>query len=319
MNMRTKTLLFSILLLLLVAPPAMAQQAVVNARVDSSVIYIGDQTQLRFELTQLPDQHVQQPLFSDTIIDGVDIVAISPSDTTAADQGRIRITKSYTITAFDDSLYYLPPAPFVVGNETIWSKALSLKVVQPFVIDTTQSTIADIKGVYKPPIYWWGIFRVVLIVLGAILLLILLAFLYWRYLYKPKGIDGLVLAPPKRPPFEIAIAELDKIKNEKMWQQANRQKEYYTALTDVVRLYIDGTMDLGSMEMTSAEIIHHIAPCLSDNKGAIDTLKELLTLADLVKFAKFTATPEQNEASLRHAYKFVNDTKPMEVTQDDIS
>jgi hypothetical protein len=57
------------------------------------------------------------------------------------------------VTAFEDSLMYIPSYPFVNGNDTIWSKPLSLKVVQPFVIDTTSHQIADIKNVYTPPIY----------------------------------------------------------------------------------------------------------------------------------------------------------------------
>jgi hypothetical protein len=35
-------------------------------------------------------------------------------------------------------------------------------------------------------------------------------------------------------------------------------------------------------------------------------------LADLVKFAKWTTTPDENEISLRNAYTFVKETTPVE-------
>jgi hypothetical protein len=38
----------------------------------------------------------------------------------------------------------------------------------------------------------------------------------------------------------------------------------------------------------------------------------MLTLADLVKFAKWTTTPDENESSLRSAYTFVKETTPIE-------
>jgi hypothetical protein len=34
----------------------------------------------------------------------------------------------------------------------------------------------------------------------------------------------------------------------------------------------------------------------------------MLTLADLVKFAKWSTTPDENELSLRNAYTFVKET-----------
>ena len=37
----------------------------------------------------------------------------------------------------------------------------------------------------------------------------------------------------------------------------------------------------------------------------------MLQLADLVKFAKWTTTPDENELSLRIAYDFVHQTTPV--------
>jgi cytochrome oxidase Cu insertion factor (SCO1/SenC/PrrC family) len=51
-------------------------------------------------------------------------------------------------------------------------------------------------------------------------------------------------------------------------------------------------------------------PLLNEQKDLYEQLRKMLTLADLVKFAKWTATPDENEMSLRNAYVFVKETTP---------
>ena len=57
--------------------------------------------------------------------------------------------------------------------------------------------------------------------------------------------------------------------------------------------------------------------------GAYGALRQILTLADLVKFAKWNPSPNDNEMSLMNAYLFVNQTKveefrPSEKITDEI-
>lgn len=42
---------------------------------------------------------------------------------------------------------------------------------------------------------------------------------------------------PKLPPHQAAMKEIERIKNEKVWQKG-LPKEYYTELTDTLRTYI---------------------------------------------------------------------------------
>ena len=127
-----------------------AQNITVTAKIDSTQIWIGQQTKFTFELSQQPDQHIQSPIFSDVIIKGLEIVERLKPDTISMSDGHIEINMSYVVTAFEDTLFLIPPFPFVAGDDTIWSRALSIKVIQPFVIDTTQLQITDIKNVFSP-------------------------------------------------------------------------------------------------------------------------------------------------------------------------
>jgi len=107
----------------------------------------------------------------------------------------------------------------------------------------------------------------------------------------------------------VALRELDKLSQEKLWQK-NEFKEYYTRLTAIIRIYLEKRFHIPAMEETSYEILqdwkqHHEAV-----PGLYDMLKQLLNLADLVKFAREKPLPSDNEVNLDNAYEFVRRTKP---------
>ena len=52
-----------------------------------------------------------------------------------------------------------------------------------------------------------------------------------------KPIIRKVKVEPKLPPHQLAMQEIERIKNEKVWQKGE-PKEYYTELTDALRTYI---------------------------------------------------------------------------------
>ena len=80
-------------------------------------------------------------------------------------------------------------------------------------------------------------------------------------------------------------------------------------ITDIIRIYIEKMFNIRSLEMTSDEILDHVQFMKVDRSGAFDALRQILTLGDLVKFAKWNPSPSDNELSLMNAYLFVNQTK----------
>jgi hypothetical protein len=69
------------------------------------------------------------------------------------------------------------------------------------------------------------------------------------------------------------------------------------------------------MEMTTAEIMKELKKTdVTEDLQA--GLKELFERADFVKFAKYTASDEDNAAALPLAVRFVTSTYQMEVEED---
>ena len=287
---------------------AMILALIVSATLDSTTLFIGDQTDLHLRATGEVGEQVTMPMLDKELIPGVEIVDRTIVDTLSLKDGRVQYDQYLTVTSFEDSLFYIAPLPFVSGDDTVWSEGLTLNVVQPFEMDTTDMAITDIKGVYKAPIWWWGIFRWVLL---ALLLAGVGVAGYYLITYlqrrKLEEAGNEVVSEPLRPAEEVALEKLDAIKEKKIWQQG-QVKEYHTQLTDVVREYIARRFEVSSVEQTSDETLRDIRPLLSERKDLYDQLRKMLTLADLVKFAKWSTTPDENELSLRNAYTFVKET-----------
>ena len=285
---------------------------VVSAAIDSTTLFIGDQTDLHLRATCEVGEQVQLPVLSEELIPGIEIVDKTIIDTAMLNDGRVQYNQYVTLTSFEDSLFYIAPLPFVSGDDTVWSESLTLNVVQPFEMDSTDMAITDIKGIYKAPIWWWGILRWVLLALAIAGIGVggyyLITYLQSR---ARKSEDEVLPTEPLRPAEEVALEKLDAIREQKIWQ-TGQVKEYHTQLTDVVREYIARRFDVSSVEQTSDETLRAMRGLLSDKKELYESLREMLTLADLVKFAKWTATPDENEKSLRSAYTFVKETTPVE-------
>ena len=119
----------------------------------------------------------------------------------------------------------------------------------------------------------------------------------------------------------MALEKLDEIKAQKIWKDG-KVKEYQTELTDVVREYIGRRFDVQSTEKTSDETLKELKPLLVakgegleanvDGKELYERLSKMLRTADLVKFAKWHTTPDENEQALTTAYDFVKETSKPE-------
>ena len=305
---------FTLLLMFNTLSSVNAEQVIVKASIDSAVLMIGQQSLLHIDITANQGAILQLPVLTDTIVDGIEVLYNNKIDTAFLDNNRMQLRQSFMVTSFDSALYYIPPFKVIDGADTVLSNSLALKVAT-YPIETPEDIeIFDVKEVWKPPFVlsdyiWWLI---------APILLFLVGFLIWLamwYLRKHKK-EQIGIAPEMLiPAHERALKALDEIKQEKIWHQG-RVKEYYTRLTDVLRIYLDNRYGIDAMEMTSSEIIENVRS-LEEARPIYDRFKELLVTADFVKFAKYTPLPDENESLLHTAYSFVETTKEIEVKNED--
>ena len=290
-----------------------AQQTLIDVKVDTADILIGEQTTLHVTVTTDPNRRIIIPLPGDTLMTGVEVLSVSDADSTVTD-GRLIIRRDILVTSFDSSLYLLPPFVAIDGADTLESDQVALKVsTVPVDVDNPEK-FYDIKDVWKPPFVLADYYPWIFGVLTALFIICVIGYLIQRY-RRHRSEVPVKPAEPELPPYEVAIRELDSIKDQKLWQQG-LNKEYYTQVTDTLRRYISRRYGVNAMEKTSEEILA-IIERETDERSVYDTLRQVLRLSDYVKFAKLHPLPDENDESMRNAYLFVNQTKRTEAPQPD--
>ncbi len=298
----------SIILLILIAVPAglKGQYVEIKAELDTNYVTIGDQFHMNLSVSQPAEIFVHFPLFADTLIKEIEILSASPIDTSVQEDGQLILNQDLLLTCFDSGLYEIPPLTFGLESAT-WSDSLTTNpqylAVLTVPIDTA---IRDIKQPINVPVGFIEIFPWILVGLGVLIIIAgIVYYIRQRKLNKPV----FKIVKPEEPAHIVALRELDKLKEEKLWQKSEF-KQYYTRLTEIIRIYLEKRYLIPAMEETSFEILED----WKQHKGAIpelhDHLRQLLNLADLVKFAREKPLPSDNEVNLDNAYEFIRQTKP---------
>jgi hypothetical protein len=306
--------LFSVILLTLSFLPMTAQVSV-EAEIDSIQIFIGEQAHVTLRASMPEGATAEFPVFkaNEMLTPGVEVISSKEEGVKGKDNGIVERAVIYTLTSFDDTLYYLPPFAVKVDGKSYKSKSLALKVL-PVEVDTMHvEKFFGPKDVQDNPFLWSEWRPLVLLFVLMLVLLALGGYLYYR-LRSGKPIITAIRVVKRLLPHQKAMKEIEQIKADKMVSSEN-QKEYYTKLTETLRKYIEERYGFNAMEMTSSEIIQRLT-AESDQK-MLDELRQLFTTADLVKFAKYSVLINENDANLVNAIDFINQTKLENLPQEE--
>jgi len=282
-------------------------QVSVEAVIDSIQIFVGQQAHVTLTATAKENAKVEFPQFKpmEYITPGVEVLDRQELEQQPQDNGFVSRSMVYTMTSFDDTLYYIPPMTVKIDGKPYKSKSLALKVLTIEVDTLHAEQFFGPKDVQDNPFQWsdweWPFWL-------SVLMLVLLAVAYYLYLRlrDNKPIISHIRIVKRLLPHQKAMKEIEQIKANKMVSSEN-SKEYYTKLTDTLRKYIEERYGFNAMEMTSSEIIEKLMA--SQDQKALDELRQLFTTADLVKFAKYSTLINENDANLVNAIDFINQTK----------
>ncbi len=284
----------------------------VSAQPDSSLMVIGGQMNLTLEVSQPKNLNVTFPLFTDTITKDIEIVDALPRDTTATSDNYISIKQVYRITSFDSGLHYIPPMAFELAseqmNEKRTTRPIGIMVVNPFEEVDPEKGIIDIKRPINTPFTLAELLRFLPWALGALLAGLLITGLIYWLVYRKNPLKIILKEKPKEPAHIIALRQLEKIKKEKIWQKG-QIKRFYSDVTDTLRRYLENRYSIDAPEQTTAEILQSLREVELPDEQVAKKIKQVLELADLVKFARFEPLPDEHDLTLINAYFFVNQTR----------
>jgi hypothetical protein len=303
-------IILNIILILLLCTNLKAQQVQFSVAADRDSILIGEHINLILKAEIDKSLNFIFPAPADTF-NNFEIVERAGIDTTVS-ANAFSLQQYIVITSFDSGQHVIPPFQllYTTQNDTatrsVFSEAIRIDV---YTVPFLEEEIRDIKAPVKVPLT----FAEILPYLLGLIPLILLgwALYYW---YKNKGKMKMREAPSKRiPPYEEAYERLRKLEQEKLWQKGE-EKKYHSAITDILRYYLERRFHFNAMEQTTDEILYSLNK-YEEARGSEFILKQILTTADLVKFAKYQPLPDENSLSLKNAYEFIEKTKPVPVAE----
>jgi len=310
-----RVLITSVVFLLSVA--AFSQDITVRAVPDTTVILMGDQTGFTVKAFMPGDAVAVLNTAADTLAGKIIVLRRYPRDTVSSPDGNMTITDRYLVTSFDTGTFRIPPfyAEITEGDSVLryFSDDSFLKVIRPDITppDSTD-VIFDIVPPRTAPVTFAEVLPWLVIAVIAGVVLYLLA----RFLPR-NPLRRLVRPPaPPEPAHVIALRELQTLHVEELWQKGEI-KEYYSRLTDILRRYIDNRYGISSPELTTDETVRMLQKASVTTRDQMSLVKELLSLSDMVKFAKYLPETAMHESSFDDAVRFVEETKLIEVIQEE--
>lgn len=299
-----------ILFLFVCSLPLYSQIITVRAGFDADSILIGQQIHFSLIVETAEDVNAALPVYSDTISKSIELLKEFDADTSVLN-GRRTITQKYLVTSFEPGWNTVPPQPIPYStksfDDTTYTTAALLTVLAP-AVDTTKAFM-PIKGPVNTPLSFAEIWPWA--ALGLLILAIIAAAIYFYRRYREKKLDPEGATRKLLDPAHVvAFRELERLRQAKL-PQKGMVKEYYSRLTDIIRVYMARQYNIQAMESTTSEILEAFERSNTQEKKLNELLENLLMLADLVKFAKEDSLMEENDRHFANAEYFVESTYKM--------
>lgn len=221
---------------------------------------------------------------------------------------------SIILAPFEEGEYVLPDITVLhvtgEGSDTLLFEGLEMDV-RTIPVDTVTFVPHDIKGQIRYPVTVAEILPWAGLGIGSIALVAAIVLLVRRLVRRRRGED----AAHRDPAYIVALRELDKYRSDKYWAP-EKQKLFYSGITDALKFYMDDRFGVDAPEMTTAELFDALKGEKDIPEDMYAEMKDLFERADFVKFAKFTAPDEDNARALPAAVRFVTSTYQVQLEQD---
>jgi hypothetical protein len=310
----TKTFLFKlklkVLLLAVIAGvnPLFAKADIsIESKVNCSTIHIGDVITYSVIVTHDPTIKLEMPSLAANLgmFEIRDYKVLEPVEK----NGEVVSQTDYLISTFEIGEMEIPPLQIgytVEGDST--KHHLKSEPINIVVESLNPDEAGDIRDI-KSPIYLPRDYRK--LILWSSLGLLLAGLGIFAFYYIKRRREGKSILPsrtkPPRPAHEVALEALEKLVQSDMLE-SGQVKNYYVEISDIIRTYIEGRYSIVALEMTTTQLLEKVRQEQIDSEIVV-LLNEFLDSCDIVKFAKYIPTPQENEQTTQWAFDFVNKTK----------
>ena len=195
-------------------------------------------------------------------------------------------------------LLFAGPADIVPSTSPV------IRVYLPEQMQSDTLSLNPIKDIMAEKANWTDYAWILSILVG---LLAIGALMYWLKNRGRKPEKAVVAEEIIISAHEKALAALNALQQANLWQNG-QIKEYQSGLTDIIRTYLEDRYQVKALEMTTDEISMALENTDFEPEYKAD-LREILQVADLVKFAKAIPADNIHEVFMNKAVDFVGHTK----------
>jgi hypothetical protein len=274
----------------------------VQAQVDPTTAKLGDLITLSIHVTHPQALQIDDPAFTKSL----GTFEVYASTRLAAEVTGDKAVERFqaTLQNFTTGQQMLPglevPYRDPMGKgHTVKSPPLTVTIEEVPPGPKDKGDIRGIKGVIGPTAWspWWWV------LVGVLFYAV--CFMLWSK--RKRTLAG----PPPPPPVPADVTALEKLRAlaQSDWLATGKIKEFYIAISEIVRAYLEDEFKTPALERTTTELMRDLR-----RKSEIPTerqteLKDLLETCDLVKFAKFRPDPAEAKQAHSAAAKFVEQTR----------
>lgn len=249
-----------------------AQSQRLQLSVDSTQMTIGDYNRASLRLSGV---NQGTPQWITTLQDTTQSIEVLSEDPWIPEGPEV--VKQILFSVYDTGVVWLPVQAVLLGNDTLIAEGIPLEV-KGVPVDSTG--LAPIKDIITEPLSWKDFLPAVFVLVGIVSIVVIAFWLIKRR----KKVPVIIPVTPALPPYEIALQKLKDLEYKAPWEKGEI-KAFQSDLTFIVREYLENQYQLPALERTTAEIIRD-AQNTQLSTTWVAQLKELLTTADFVKFAK---------------------------------
>lgn len=289
----------------------------VKAQVDTATITIGDHITYSIIIDRRKDVRIVQP--GPGLNLGMFEIKSYNFHKPVKQGDRIIQRYDYVISVYDTGRYQIPAYPLVYflpdttrKPNIIEAPAITI-YVKSLLKGESKHQLKDIKPPLSIPFNYRFWIRI------GVLVILILALIYLIYLaWKRKQERGYVFTPPPPPPpaHEVALKALNELFASDLLQKQD-YKEFFSRLSEIVRAYLEGRYYMQALEQTTGEILRDLPVEVKQDDRLFSMLKDILTVSDLIKFAKHVPSPEEIERVKKEAVDFVQETKIVFIEQEE--
>lgn len=277
-------ILFS-LTLVFVPPIARAESEVsVKVEVDRAFATIGDRINFRVTVAHRPGGAVLE-LEAREVLGDFEIK--EATDFSSQENGKILEGKNYVITSYSLGEYVIQP--FAVQYRTGQGDLQQIKTNSLYItiqsVDQNKTAASDIRGVkgvhrIKGPAWFWTV------PLG----LGLGAAVFWLYQVRKKRIANKGSRESLLTPHDEAYQALNRLRHSDLIRKGH-MKLYFFQMSEILRRYFERRYEIRALQSTTGELMEQLPEVsMSEN---IQLIHVVLSLCDLVKFAKYDPPPTE--------------------------